>query len=523
MNPTTFKQSQQLENNSNIMGSSNGFNRKIKLSSQRPGSRDQKLKTGEIFPQFQDPLATNPFNLLSLNLYQDENTFITTMKAELLQIQEEINKLDIDGRIRNNDPRQEYRLQQLKKWVAQNSTSKFALDKLNNIEISQLLTVLDVRSLEEAVVKLYKFISIMDSIIMKITEYEAVHLIKFDELFGSLCPNYQENLQQISVLKFPVSIANLNRMTELYQVKLDRNQPQRITNDQMLLKQNKQKDDQILELNKTIKQLQLQLQASLKGNNNSKISQDSTQQIDQIKNQYEIKLQKQSEDLTLKNDKEIQNLQSQIEQFQKQLIQLKNHYEKQISELVSQNLQEQMNIKSQYEDKLQQQQQSSQIQTQKQITTSSQSNNVVKDHNYYQKILDKAQQEYNEGLQTLKNDLIKLSNQLLEKQTIIEGLQREIQQWKEANDRLNKVKDEIYLQFQKRYTTEEQFSNSYEAALKLEFDTMKKAFEQKIQKYQQDLESQRRESGKQLNEIRIQLEREQETKKLLMNKLNLYS
>ncbi|CAK63373.1 unnamed protein product (macronuclear) [Paramecium tetraurelia] len=120
-------------------------------------------------------------------------------------------------------------------------------------------------------------------------------------------------------------------------------------------------------------------------------------------------------------------------------------------------------------------------------------------------------------------DLIKLRNELLEKQTIIEGLQREIQQWKETNDRLNQVKDEIYQQFQKRYTTEEQFSNSYEAALKLEFDTMKKAFEQKIQKYQQDLESQRRESGKQLNEIRIQLEREKETKKLLLNKLNLYS
>ncbi|CAK63372.1 unnamed protein product (macronuclear) [Paramecium tetraurelia] len=230
MNPT-FKQSQQLENHSNIMGSSAGFNRRIKLSSQRPGSRDQKLKTGEIFPQFQDPLATNPYNLLSLNLYQDENTFITTMKAEILQIQEEINKLDIDGRIRNNDPRQEYRLQQFKKWVAQNSTSKFTFDKLNNIEISQLLIVLDVRSLEDAVVKLYKFLSILDSVIMKITEYEAVHLIKFDELFSQLCPNYQENVQQMSVLKFPVSIANLNRMTELYQVKFDRNQPQKITND----------------------------------------------------------------------------------------------------------------------------------------------------------------------------------------------------------------------------------------------------------------------------------------------------
>ncbi|CAD8100085.1 unnamed protein product [Paramecium sonneborni] len=531
MNPT-FKQSQQLENSSNIMGSSAGFNRKIKLASQRPGSRDQKLKTGEIFPQFQDPLANNPFNLLSLNLYQEENTFISTMKAELQLIQEEINKLDIDGRIRNNDPRQEYRLQQLKKWVAQNSQSKLTFEKLNNIDISQLLTILDVRTLEEAVVKLYKFISIMDNLIMKITELEAIHMIKFDELFGSLCPNYQENLQQISVLKFQISIANLNRMAELYQVKQDKNQSQKISNDnnnnQIMLKQIKQKDDQINDLNKTIKQLQLQLQTLMKGNNNNNNNNNNNQisleQIEQIRNEYELKLQKQSEILTQKHEKEIETLQSQIEQFQKQLLQLKNHYEKQISDLVSQNQQEQLNIKSQYEDKLQQQQQSQkQIQSNTQSNTQQQNNGVAKDHNYYQKILDKAQQEYNEKYKILENDINKLRNQILEKQTIIESQQREIQQWKETIDRLNKVKDEIYQQFQKRYTTEEQFSNSYEAALKLEFETMKKAFEQKIQKYQLDFESQRRESGKQINEIRIQLEREQETKKLLLNKLSLYS
>lgn len=39
-------QPKQLENNS-LMGSSSGFNRKIKIT--RPGSRDQKLKTGEMY------------------------------------------------------------------------------------------------------------------------------------------------------------------------------------------------------------------------------------------------------------------------------------------------------------------------------------------------------------------------------------------------------------------------------------------------------------------------------------------
>lgn len=37
--------------------------------------------------------------------------------------------------------------------------------------------------IRDAIIKLYKFIVIMDTMILKLTEYESIHLIKFDELF----------------------------------------------------------------------------------------------------------------------------------------------------------------------------------------------------------------------------------------------------------------------------------------------------------------------------------------------------
>ena len=59
----------------------------------------------------------------------------------------------------------------------------------------------------------------LDCMIVKVTEYEAIHMIKFDELFTQLCPNHNDSLPSIQINRFPISFSNLARMTELYQVK----------------------------------------------------------------------------------------------------------------------------------------------------------------------------------------------------------------------------------------------------------------------------------------------------------------
>ena len=47
---------------------------------------------------------TEDFIFNSLNVAIDETGFISTMKADLLQLQEEINKIDYDGKIRSSTP-----------------------------------------------------------------------------------------------------------------------------------------------------------------------------------------------------------------------------------------------------------------------------------------------------------------------------------------------------------------------------------------------------------------------------------
>jgi hypothetical protein len=42
--------------------------------------------------------------LASLNIAIDETGFISTLKADILQLQEEINRMDLDGKIRNTSP-----------------------------------------------------------------------------------------------------------------------------------------------------------------------------------------------------------------------------------------------------------------------------------------------------------------------------------------------------------------------------------------------------------------------------------
>lgn len=48
--------------------------------------------------------STDDLMLASVNIAVDETAFVSTTKADILQLQEEINKLDIDGKIRSINP-----------------------------------------------------------------------------------------------------------------------------------------------------------------------------------------------------------------------------------------------------------------------------------------------------------------------------------------------------------------------------------------------------------------------------------
>jgi len=110
-----------MEGNYPLNLSQRGFSRE---GGPRLPSRDRQANTPEVrkklpsktalsisgqnfFSQsqtFESQSSTDDLMLASLNIAVDETAFISTTKADLLQLQEEINKMDIDGKIRNSNP-----------------------------------------------------------------------------------------------------------------------------------------------------------------------------------------------------------------------------------------------------------------------------------------------------------------------------------------------------------------------------------------------------------------------------------
>lgn len=72
---------------------------------QRPGSNSSKKlpSRGEMRElERSDGFSVAPLGMNLLNLSQDEGTFASTVKIDLMQIQDDINKLDYDGKIRSS-------------------------------------------------------------------------------------------------------------------------------------------------------------------------------------------------------------------------------------------------------------------------------------------------------------------------------------------------------------------------------------------------------------------------------------
>ena len=76
--------------------------------SQQNFFRTSQYKEKDVFtefdPQSQNQSSTEDFIFNSLNVAIDETGFISTMKSDLFQLQEDINKIDYDAKIRSSNP-----------------------------------------------------------------------------------------------------------------------------------------------------------------------------------------------------------------------------------------------------------------------------------------------------------------------------------------------------------------------------------------------------------------------------------
>lgn len=74
----------------------------------------------------------------------------------------------------------------------------------------------------------------------------------------------------------------------------------------------------------------------------------------------------------------------------------------------------------------------------------------------------------------------------------------------------------------KPYKDKAEFSDGFEEALREEFVCMKQGFETRITSLQEQIEELHRLKGRELMDIRYELKRETETKRLLLKKLSAF-
>ena len=144
-------------------------------------------------PQSQIQSSTDDFILNSLNIAIDETGFLSTMKADLLQVQEDINNMDYDGKIRSSNPSELTKLEILcdlndylfimyrknqtyfmMKFLNKNSNANVKKqfdNKLNqflHLNICDLVKFMSVKDEGEALKKIYKMMG--TKIFFKITK-----------------------------------------------------------------------------------------------------------------------------------------------------------------------------------------------------------------------------------------------------------------------------------------------------------------------------------------------------------------
>jgi hypothetical protein len=118
------------------------------------------------------------------------------LKSELSAIQEDISQLDIDKKIRLGESTLEkgYVLT-LKKWLRDvQSTTEKEEDEI------RILKHMNVNDLSSGFKKLWKVVGLLDSMIVRSTELQVISLLKYDDLFYSLCKDYTPVTKKLSAL-----------------------------------------------------------------------------------------------------------------------------------------------------------------------------------------------------------------------------------------------------------------------------------------------------------------------------------
>lgn len=178
--------------------------------------------------------------LRSVDISQPEAAITSMLKAELAAIQEETSQLDLDKKLRLGESTLEkgYVLA-VKKWLReQQSGSEREEDEL------KVLKYMNVADLQSGFKKLWRVVGLLDSMIVRSTELQAVSLLKYDDLFLSLCKDYSPVTKKLNALSqgfnaatFQVAQALVERQQDLFSLvsKLKKSSPSTSSNESDLV------------------------------------------------------------------------------------------------------------------------------------------------------------------------------------------------------------------------------------------------------------------------------------------------
>lgn len=185
--------------NASSMGASNGFKRLT-----RPPSG--LLKKAEF--------------LRAVDITQSEPAINTIVNSEVAIIEQEINLLDKDRKIRQNEGGlQKGYATAFRKWLRAGSASK-------EDDAVKVLKQLGVENYEAGFRKLWKITCHLDTMVTKISELQIVHFLLYDDMFENVASDSQRSASILASVAntgynsatFQVTQVLLDRLKDLYEV-----------------------------------------------------------------------------------------------------------------------------------------------------------------------------------------------------------------------------------------------------------------------------------------------------------------
>eukprot|EP01017_Pseudomicrothorax_dubius_P039460 TRINITY_DN6059_c0_g2_i1.p1 TRINITY_DN6059_c0_g2~~TRINITY_DN6059_c0_g2_i1.p1 ORF type:complete len:551 (+),score=124.71 TRINITY_DN6059_c0_g2_i1:24-1676(+) len=505
--------------------------------SNRPSSRPGSRRSNNILPSTSQVIGEGgegdfDVSLGVFNPRTDEKSLVATLKADILQIQDDINKIDLDRRIRNvatqPDILKKGHMSAFKKFLGANSDVNIrdAIDSRLAVctDVGRLTNSLGVTNSDDGLRKIFKAILLFDLFVSKLTEYEIISFLKYDEVFQGLSRSSNAGASQLAAMnagvhvgRFNITIANLERFFEIIGVASKLSKGESTTPTRAAVKLNGLQDlgDALFNLKiagvdgDSSRRLGTELLGLLTNNGRGTETPKSkgedaskyVQELRQLQATLEAQ-QKEKQDLVTERD----SLKQRIQEFEKNVMSL----QEEIAVLKAE-------LSKNRENVIESPKVNQKKREDRSLITKDESE-LINRANYYSNIVDEIKNMFDERYARLEANSAKISYEIV-------SMKAQLEELRARNDFLEK---EVKTKEREREQIVESFrlrghnEDTFESVLKEEFSRMQRGYESKVKALQEEVANIKRERGRQIIDLQNTLAREKDGRELLLKKLSLY-